>query len=244
MRIPILILTFTILTTGSNAQNSSYADLIRSQESGGNYGALNTNGGTAAGAYQITAGTLANLGYVKHIGGSRANWSNYRWTSSAQNAGVTSLNGFLNSSAGHALQDRAFGELTGRNLGSLSSRTQDLVGQTVNGVTFTQEGLLTAAHFLGAGALNKWVASGFDPSVFPPEYLTANGFSSYTELQSHLMNRIGGANGTSYAGGFGPGGAEGTYQPTAGFPGFGAKRPILIRETPPFQGERGTLGAN
>jgi hypothetical protein len=218
---------------------NTYADLIRTQESGGNYGALNTQGGTAAGAYQITAGTLASLGYVEHTGGSRGSWANYSWTTQAQSQGVSSLNDFLNSSAGHSLQDRAFGELTDRNLASLSSQTRGLAGQTVDGVTFTEAGLLTAAHFLGAGALNDWVASGFDPTVFPPEYLTANGFSSYAELQSHLMNRIGGASGTTYAGGYGTGG---TFEQTDGFPGLGAKRPVLIRETPPFQGERATLG--
>ncbi|MCQ0090350.1 MULTISPECIES: hypothetical protein [Rhodobacterales] len=218
---------------------SDYADLIRTQESGGNYGALNTQGGTAAGAYQITAGTLASLGYVNHIGGSYGSWSNYEWTSLATVQGVTSLSGFLTSPAGHALQDQAFDTLTTLNLSALSTQTLGLVGQTINGVTFTESGLLTAAHFLGAGALNDWVASGFDPTVFPQSYLDANGFSSYAELQSHLMNRIGAASDTMYAGGTGTGGS---FAQTTGFPGFGAKRPILIRETPPFQGERTSLG--
>lgn len=235
----IVLGLIALICCASIAFANTYADLIRTQESGGNYGALNTQGGTAAGAYQITAGTLASLGYVRHTGGSRGSWSNYEWTSQATSQGVSSLSGFLNSSAGHSLQDQAFNTLTSRNLSALSSQTRGLAGQTINGVTFTESGLLTAAHFLGAGALNDWVASGFDPTVFPPEYLTANGFSSYAELQSHLMNRIGGASGTTYAGGAGTGG---TFDQTEGFPGLGAKRPILIRETPPFQGERPTLG--
>lgn len=234
-------LAFPLVLWTGTAFADEYADLIRTQESGGNYGALNTGGGTAAGAYQITAGTLASLGYVRHTGGSRGSWSNYEWTSQATGQGVSSLSSFLNSSAGHSLQEQAFNTLTTRNLSALSSQTRGLAGQTVNGVMFTESGLLTAAHFLGAGALNNWVESGFDPTVFPPEYLTANGFSSYAELQSHLMNRIGTASGTTYAGGAGPGG---TYEQTEGFPGFGAKRPILIRETPPFQGERTNLGGN
>jgi hypothetical protein len=176
---------------------------------------------------------------VRHTGGSRGSWSNYEWTSQATGLGVSSLSSFLNSTAGHSLQDQAFNTLTTRNLSALSSQTRGLAGQTIDGVTFTESGLLTAAHFLGAGALNNWVESGFDPTVFPPEYLTANGFSSYAELQSHLMNRIGAASGTTYAGGAGTGG---TFEQTEGFPGFGAKRPILIRETPPFQGERTNLG--
>ena len=132
--------------------------------------------------------------------------------------------------------------MTSRNWSALSSQTRGLAGQTVNGVAFTENGLLTAAHFLGAGALNDWVASGFDPAVFPQSYLDANGFSSYAELQSHLMNRIGGASGTTFAGGPGGFNTGGTFEQTEGFPGFGPKRPILIRETPPFQGERTNLG--
>lgn len=229
-----------LVWTGASLADE-YADLIRTQESGVNYGALNTQGGTAAGAYQITAGTLASLGYVRHTGGSRGSWSNYEWTSQASGQGVSSLNGFLNSSAGHSLQDQAFNTLTTRNLSALTSQTRGLAGQTINGVTFTESGLLTAAHFLGAGALNDWVASGFDPTVFPQSYLDANGFSSYAELQSHLMNRIGGASGTTYAGGTGTGG---TFDQTDRFSGLGTKRPILIHETPPFQGERTNLHAN
>ena len=236
---PILAGVAFAVSAATIALASTYADLIRSQESGGNYGVLNTGGGTAAGAYQITAGTLESLGYVSHTGGSRGSWANYVWTAQAQAAGVSSLDGFLNSSAGHSLQDRAFSELTASNLASLSSATRGLIGQTVGGVAITEAGLLTAAHFLGAGALNDWVASGFDPTVFPPEYLTANGFSSYDELQAHLLNRMGAASGTQYAGGVGTGGL---YDQTAGFPGLGAKRPVLIHETPPFQGERTTLG--
>lgn len=243
MRRPLIVSLFLWIVLAGTASANDYADLIWQQESGGgDYTALNTNGGTAAGAYQITAGTLASLGYVRHTGGSRGSWSNYAWTSQATSQGVSSLDGFLNSSAGHALQDQAFETLTARNWSALSSQTLGLAGQTIQGVQFTENGLLTAAHFLGAGALNDWVASGFDPTVFPQSYLDANGFSSYDELQSYLMNRIGQASRTAFAGGPGGFGTGGTFDQTQGFPGFGAKRPILIRETPPFQGERTTLG--
>jgi hypothetical protein len=152
------------------------------------------------------------------------------------------LDGFLNSPAGHSLQDEAFQTLTASNWSALSSQTIGLAGQTIQGVSFTENGLLTAAHFLGAGALNDWVASGFDPTVFPQSYLDANGFSTHAELQAYLMNRIGRASGTAFAGGPGGFGTGGGFDQTDGFPGFGAKRPILIREIPPFQGERTTLG--
>ena len=238
-----IALLLALLIWAGAASASEYADLIRSQESGGNYGAMNTGGGTAAGAFQITAGTLASLGYVEHTGGSVGNWNNYVWTAQSQSQGVGSLHAFLNTPAGHALQDQAFATLTARNWAAMSAQTRGLVDQTVGGVTFSESGLLTAAHFLGAGALNEWVASGFDPTVFPQSYLTANGFDNYAELQSYLMNRIGAANGTAFAGALGGFGNGGTYAATDGFPGFGPKRPILIRETPPFQGERTTLGA-
>ncbi|NKC23565.1 hypothetical protein HED50_24025 [Ochrobactrum oryzae] len=132
-------------------------------------------------------------------------------------------------------------ELASRNWSSLSSQARGLVGQTINGVEITQDGLLGAAHFLGAGALNDWVASGFDPSVLPASYLTANGFSSYAELQAHLLKRMAAMNGQSFAGLEGGLGGEtggGMYDQTEGFPGIGTKRPILIREIPPFQGRK------
>lgn len=225
---------------------NDYTNLIWTQESGGgNYSALNTQGGSAAGAYQITAGTLESLGYIQYNSGSRRSWSSYSWTAQATSQGVSSLSGFLNTSAGHALQDQAFSTLTTRNWNSLSSAARGLVGQTVSGVAFTESGLLTAAHFLGAGALNDWVESGFDPTVLPAHYLTANGFSSYDDLQAYLMRRIGEASGTQYVFGFGGGySVGGTYSATEGFPGFGAKRQVLIRETPPFQGERTNLGGS
>ncbi len=239
----ILIFVAALLSWVGGGLADDYAELIWQQESGGgDYAALNTNGGTAAGAYQITAGTLANLGYVKHTGGSRGSWSNYAWTSQATSQGVSSLSGFLNSPAGHALQDEAFQTLTARNWSGLSSQALGLAGQKIQGVSFTENGLLTAAHFLGIGPFNDWVASGFDPTVFPQSYLDANGFSTHAELQAYLMNRIGQASGTTFAGGPGGFGMSGAFDQTDGFPGFGAKRPILIREIPPFQGERTTLG--
>lgn len=236
------IVLAALLSWVGGAVAQDYTGLIWEQESGGNHGALNTNGGTAAGAYQITAGTLANLGYVQHTGGSRGSWSNYEWTSQATSQGVSSLTDFLNSSAGRALQDEAFQTLTSRNWSALSSQAIGLAGQTIQGVSFTENGLLTAAHFLGAGALNDWVASGFDPTVFPQSYLDENGFSTHAELQAYLMNRIGQASGTAFAGEPGGFGTGGGFDQTDGFPGFGVKRPILIREIPPFQGERTTLG--
>ncbi|NKC05450.1 hypothetical protein HED55_27110 [Ochrobactrum haematophilum] len=135
-------------------------------------------------------------------------------------------------------------QLAARNWSAMSSQTRGLVGQTINGVTITQDGLLGAAHFLGAGALNNWVASGFDPAALPASYLAANGFKSYAELQDHILKRMASMSGQSFAGlggGMGGDAGGGMYDRTEGFPGIGTKRPILIREIPPFQGEKATL---
>ncbi|WP_140427000.1 hypothetical protein [Ensifer aridi] len=240
-----LVVAFSLfLPIGAKADyNSNTAKL----EGGDSYSIFNGNGGSAVGKYQITAGTWSQLGYFQYDGsGSKGDWSNYYATDKAKSAGVNSLNDLRYSNAGASLQDRANYELTERNWSSMSGQTRGLMGQTINGVEITQDGLLGAAHFLGAGALNDWVASGFDPSVLPASYLSANGFSSYAELQEHLLKRMAAMNGQSFAGLDGTGGlggdvGGGMYDQTEGFPGIGTKRPVLIREIPPFQGEKATL---
>lgn len=224
---------------------ADYNENTSKLEGGNSYSIFNGNGGSAVGRYQITAGTWQNLGYFQYNGsGSRGDWSNYSATDKARAAGVNNLNDLRYSSAGAALQDSANMQLAARNWSAMSSQTRGLVGQTINGVTITQDGLLGAAHFLGAGALNNWVASGFDPAALPASYLAANGFKSYAELQDHILKRMVSMSGQSFAGldgGFGGEAGGGMYDRTEGFPGIGTKRPILIREIPPFQGEKATL---
>lgn len=228
------------------AAKADYNSNTAKLEGGDSYSIFNGNGGSAVGKYQITAGTWNQLGYFQYDGsGSKGDWSNYTATDKARAAGVNGLDDLRYSSSGAALQDQANNDLAAQNWSSMSSQTRGLVGQTINGVEITQDGLLGAAHFLGAGALNDWVESGFDPSVLPASYLSANGFSSYAELQAHLLKRMAAMNGQSFAGLDGSGtGSEtggGMYDKTEGFPGIGTKRPILIREIPPFQGEKKTL---
>ncbi|HET7413214.1 MAG TPA: hypothetical protein VFJ18_11210 [Pararhizobium sp.] len=226
------------------AYATSYNDKTAAEEGGSSYSVFNRNGGSAVGRYQITAGTWAQLGYFQYAGsGSKSDWSNYVATAKAEAAGVDSLDELRFTSAGAALQDQANTELAARNWAALSSATRGLVGETVNGVEITEDGLLGAAHFLGAGALNDWVASGFDPRALPADYLKANGFTSYAELQDAVLGRIAAMNGGSYDGSAvaAAGASGGMYGRTEGFPGIGGRRPILIREVPPFQGEKATL---
>lgn len=224
---------------------ADYNENTSKLEGGNSYSIFNGNGGSAVGRYQITAGTWAQLGYFSYNGsGSKGDWSNYSATDKARAAGVNNLNDLRYTSAGAALQDSANLSLAQQNWSSMSSQTRGLVGQTINGVEITQDGLLGAAHFLGAGALNDWVASGFDPTALPASYLSANGFKSYAELQEHILKRMAAMSGQSFAGldgGLGGEAGGGMYDKTEGFPGIGTKRPILIKEIPPFQGEKATL---
>ena len=238
------LLACSILFTPALGQESeSYVDHITGAESGGSYSIFNTLGHTEAlGRYQFIPSTFAGLGYMTQTGNCTSSWSCYSFNSAANAAGVYTLDDLRHTPAGAALQDTAFVNFTEANWGYMNSTTQGMVGETVNGVPVTRESLLSLAHFLGPGALNTYVASGFDPSSLPWSYVTANGFSSYEELQNYLMTRMAGASGTTFDGTFPPGsGGAGMWEGTADFPGFGPKRVVRIQERPPFQGQRQDL---
>ena len=232
------------------AVSQSYQDHISGKESSGSYSVYNAGGHTEAlGRYQFIPSTFAAQGYMTYTGGSKKSWSSYEFNDAAHDAGVYSVDDLRYTDAGHNLQDAAFDRFTASNASAFSSATRAAIGTTVNGVTITEEGLLSAAHFLGVGALNDYVASGFDPSVLPADYLSANGFSSYAELNDYLMKRIADASGSTWDGGSGDSlyadgyGQDGMYDATEGFPGFGSKRPTMIQEIPPFQGRLENLTA-
>lgn len=232
----------TALVSSVLANSGSYVDHITGAESGGSYSIFNTLGHTEAlGRYQFIPSTFAGLGYMTQTGNCTRSWSCYSFNDRARAAGVNSLNDLRFTSAGEALQDEAFNNFTEANWGHMNSQTQGMVGQAINGVTITRESLLSAAHFLGPTALNTWVASGFDPTSLPWDYVTANGFSSYAELQNYLMNRMANAAGTIYDGTFPAGSGGSIAVGTDGFPGFGSKRQVRISERPPFQGQRPNL---
>lgn len=226
--------------------DTDFRSTVIGAESSGNYAIFNQAGTTQAlGAYQFLPSTFAGLGYMNYNGGPKSQWSSYSFSAEARAAGVSSLSDLRYSSAGHALQDGAFDRFTTRNWNAMNGTARGAVGTTLGGVPITREGLLSNAHFLGAGGLNSWAAAGFDASVLPMAVVRANGFANHAELQDYLMGRMAKAAGTTFTpgtsmAGFGGGGA-GMYEGTDGFPGLGSKRPVLLREVPPFQGQRANL---
>jgi hypothetical protein len=141
---------------------------------------------------------------------------------------------------------------TDRNLNSFSSTARSSIGSTVAGRPVTTDGLLSAAHFLGSGGLNAWAASGFSPSGLSAATVAANGGNA-AKLNEYLLNRMGKHAGETWVGGEEVDWAGGTgdttnytqdgmYDATEGFPGFGAKRQVVIQENLPFQGNRQSLG--
>lgn len=241
MRGLALFLAFCLIATSGLA---SYRDKVSGEESNGNYAVFNQSGHTQAlGRYQFLPSSFASQGYMTYSGGSKSSWSSYSFNDKAQAAGVSSLADLRYSEAGHSLQDAAFDRFTASNWASLSQSTRALVGSSVSGAPITQDGLLSTAHFLGAGGAEQWVQSGFDAHALPFEVVTANGFSSYAELQDYLMQRMSRAAGSSWDGGSGtiPVGQDGPATGSQGFPGLTASRPIMIHEIPPFQGVRPDL---
>lgn len=234
-----LALVMLCLVISARLGRSSYNDAVARFEGGDSYSVMNQNGSSALGKYQITAGTWEGLGYLSYQGrGSQSDYANYSFTDKARAAGVGSVSDLRYSPAGAALQDRANGELATRNWSAMSARARSLVGQRVDGLVITEDGMLQAAHFLGVEGFNTWVASGFDAGSLPREYLAANGFHSSAQLQAYLMKRMSvGAGNSALAEARG----ASPYTQTSSFPGIGNLRRVLIEERPPFQGEKGTL---
>ncbi len=240
-------------TTALGFASTEYVNNVTGAESGGNYAIFNQSGTTRAmGRYQFLPSTFAGLGYMKHTGGPVREWSSYTFTDEARSAGVNSLNDLRYTEAGHRLQDAGMTRFTNRNLNSFSSTTRSAIGSTVAGRPVTTDGLLSAGHFLGAGGLNQWAASGFTAAGLPPKVVAANGGSA-AKLNEYLLNRMGKHAGETWVGGESVEWAGGTvdstnyaqdgmYDATEGFPGFGSKRQVVIQETLPFQGQRKSLG--
>lgn len=249
----VLVVALLGTTVLGYAGNEILQNKITGSESGGNYAIFNQAGTTQAlGRYQFLPSTFSSLGYTTYNGGPRSQWSSYTFNETARAAGVNSLSDLRYSDAGRGLQDAAFTRFTNNNLNSFSSTTRGAIGSTVAGRPVTTDGLLSTAHFLGSGGLNKWAASGFTAAGLPASVVAANGGSA-AKLNEYLLNRMGkhagetwvGGQETQWAGGIGDTtnyAQDGMYDATEDFPGFGSKRQVVIQEVLPFQGQRKSLG--
>lgn len=199
----------------------AYRTAVMGPESGRRYHILNYVTGKAAGAYQFMPQTLADLGYVASSNGSWE-WDSVVFTAKSQAMGVSTIEDFLTTEAGRRLQDQAFDEFTVKNWRSLSATTKGYVGKTVNGVLVTEGGLLSGAHFLGAGGMNSFVRAGFTGENLSnlATILRQNFPSEQTleRLDRYVMGRIasgaaahGGIAGASGYGGSATAGSGSTY---------------------------------
>lgn len=179
------------ITGGFNHEKFRIA--VMGPESGRDYTVMNFVTGSAAGAYQFIPSTLADLGYTYSTNGSWK-WNSVGWTGKSRSMGVSTLDDFRFTAAGHRLQDRAFDEFTERNWRALSGTAKSHIGKVVHGVVVTEGGLLSAAHFLGAGGMNNFAANGFDGSNLRnlSAILRQNGFANVARLNRYVMQRIAG----------------------------------------------------
>lgn len=136
----------------------AYGDVLGQRESGGRYDIENSLG--YVGKYQFGWPALVDLGLIKNQGrvgkgqksilNEKSNWTG--------KFGVNSKQEFLNSPEA---QEKAFEEWNKM----LDRRTKSMgldqyIGQTIDGVPVTMEGIRAASHLLGHGAVKKALQSG------------------------------------------------------------------------------------
>jgi hypothetical protein len=131
-----------------------YIAAIRQYESGSKYNHLNPDYGFA-GAYQIIEDSLQRIGYYKGDATPKKNDWTGSWTGKN---GISSISEFLNNPAA---QDKAFLELQQWvwKTGFTDFNVKPYIGQTINGVTITESGLLAGAHLVGSPALLKYLST-------------------------------------------------------------------------------------
>lgn len=136
---------------------SAYGDVLGQRESGGKYDIENTLG--YVGKYQFGWPALVDLGIIKsqgRVGRGQKSILNEKsnWTGKY---GVNSKEEFLNSPEA---QEKAFEDWNKM----LDRRTKNMgldqyIGQTIDGVPVTMEGIRASAHLLGHGAVKKALQS-------------------------------------------------------------------------------------
>ena len=190
LAIAVVVAGFSTPVLAGCGEDGDYGAYIRQIESGPQgYSATNPSS-SATGAYQFTIGTLKELGYITHIPGpasrhfGNSSWEGVVWSDKARGMGINSRADFK---ANHGAQDRAFNDLTQRNLQAVSGHWTE--GATVNGVQMTQGGVAAAVHMLGAGGFRAWAASGFSPSGLNASIAAAHNWTP-EQYNQHLMNRV------------------------------------------------------
>lgn len=172
--------------SASAVSAATFQEWVRLWESGsyaGNY-QQTTPLGTATGAYQLPYAALKDAGYVAD-GGTPAfgagEWPNVKWTGKK---GIWSRADFLNSIEA---QDDAFASNTNMNWNYIKNKVP--LGQTINGITMTKEGALSAAHMMGMGGFEQWAGCNFQSSCLIADHAAANNMT-LEEYQAHLMKRV------------------------------------------------------
>lgn len=135
---------------------NNYDDFLATlafRESTNNPQAINTKG--YLGLYQMGRLALTDAGYIEPEKSRTNNYKDYQWTDKAAKLGIKSFQDFLDKPAA---QKAIVSEYHDKLRGYLKSNGAiDRVGDVYDGATITEEGLLGAAHLVGATGVKQWL---------------------------------------------------------------------------------------
>lgn len=140
----LLLLSGVLVAAGTY---EAFLQALANRESSGRASVVNEFG--YIGQYQLGESALIDAGYYTP---DDTNANDYRGSFTGKN-GVNSLSDFLSDPA---VQTQAVSDYQNVLWNQINSRgLQNRIGQTYQGVTITESGLLAAAHLIGAGGLNQ-----------------------------------------------------------------------------------------
>lgn len=123
-------------------------DKLGARESSNDYSAVNSRG--YAGKYQFGLGALQDTGYKDSSG---------KWLGKDN---INSQEDFLNNPE---VQERAMKDYLKKQEGYLKAKgALNYIGKDFNGITLTKQGLLAAAHLVGAGGVSEMLKTGKVPT--------------------------------------------------------------------------------
>lgn len=194
--------------------NEYLANVTGSENRTGNSGMTNSLG--FVGNYQMGKEALIDAGWVQNTGGT-SNFSNYQWTSLANQNGVYSMTDFKNNPTA---QTAAFTAYEQKNWSYIQNMGADkLIGQInpFDGKPVTASGLMQGMQF-GPARMRAWVNNGMQCNastsdgngICVGDYVSrGNGFDISSVTGSQDPNVSGGGSGGSGGGGGGGGGSGG-----------------------------------